>query len=235
MTGDREEELGVPFPGRVLTRDRWTSTEYPDDGSPFDWDRVFGRNARRVVDLGCGTGRYLIGSAIARPDHDHLGIEVVERLVREASRSADRRGLANVRLATGDAATWISERLAEDSVDETHIYHPQPYFNPAEKGRRILTPDFLERLWRILRRDGLLVLQSDHPSYWRYLVEAASKYFDPSPVDGPWPDAPEGRTRREIVSRKKGMTVRRLISRRREKPLELEIPRVEFNTRRPKR
>ena len=47
-----------------------------------------------LLELGCGTGRYLIGSAILRPDHDHLGIDVVDRLVREATRRADRRGLA---------------------------------------------------------------------------------------------------------------------------------------------
>src|SRR5437867_2778780 len=97
MTGDREFELGVPFPGRVLPADRWTKTAYRDDGKPFDWNRVFGRSAPRVVDLGCGSGRYVIGSALMRPDHDHLGIDVVDRLAREAARRADQRGLENVR------------------------------------------------------------------------------------------------------------------------------------------
>src|SRR5437870_549899 len=133
MTGDREFELGVPFPGRVLAANRWTKTAYRDDGKPFDWSKVFGRSAPRVLDLGCGSGRYLIGSALTRPDHDHLGIEVVDRLVREATRRADRRGLPNVRFVTGDATSWLFDRLNADSVDEIHLYHPQPYFNPAEK------------------------------------------------------------------------------------------------------
>jgi tRNA (guanine-N7-)-methyltransferase len=235
MTSDHDSELGVPFPGHVLPEGRWTKTAYRGDENPFDWDRVFGRRAPRVVDLGCGTGRYLIGSAAARPDRDHLGIDVVDRLVAQASRRADQRGLANIRFAAGDAVAWLFERLAVDSVDEIHLYHPQPYFNPAEKGKRILTPEFLERVWRVVRSGGLLVAQTDHPSYWRYLRRAISKYFDAEEVRGAWPDAPEGRTRREIVARKKGMTIRRMTARRREAPLAVEIPFVEFNTRRPKR
>lgn len=234
MASGLEFELGVPIPGPVLPEDRWTRTAYEDPGKPFDWDRVFGRGAPRVVDLGCGSGRYLVGSAISRPGHDHLGLDVVERLVREAARRADRRGLANIRLASGDAVTWLFERLAEDSVDEIHIYHPQPYYNPAEKGHRILTPEFFDRTWRVLRKEGLLVLQTDHLPYWRYLLQAASKYFEPTVGTGPWPDAPEGRTRREIIARRKGLAIRRMAARRRLAPLPVEIPRIAFDTRRPK-
>jgi len=232
MAPDRESELGVPFPGRVLPEREWTDPHHRDDGKPFDWKRVFGRSAPRVVDLGCGTGRYLIGSALARPGHDHLGIEVVPRLAGDAARRAGRRGLANVRFVAGDAVPWLFERLSTDSVDEIHIYHPQPYFNPAEKGKRILTPEFLERAWRVLRRDGLFVLQTDHAAYGRYLLEAVAKHFDPELVPGPWPDAPEGRTRREIVARRKGMKVRRVVARRREAPRAVEIPRIDFDTKR---
>jgi len=234
MDPELEFELGVPLPGSVLPQDRWTRTALEGPRRPFDWDRVFGRSGPRVVELGCGTGRYLVGSSVARPGHDHLGIDVVERLVREASGRGDRRGLANLRLVTGDAVTWLFEWLTEDSVDEIHVYHPQPYYNPAEKGLRILTPEFLDRMWKVLRRDGLFVLQTDHPPYWRYLLQAASKYFEPEVDSGPWPDAPEGRTRREIISRRKGMPIRRMAARRRPTPLPMEIPRIDFDTRRPR-
>jgi len=56
MAGPVESEFGVPIPGRVLPGTLWSRTGYRDDGRPFDWDRVFGRSAPRVVDLGCGTG-----------------------------------------------------------------------------------------------------------------------------------------------------------------------------------
>jgi tRNA (guanine-N7-)-methyltransferase len=228
-----ESEFGVPIPGRVLPGDQWTKTGYRDPGKPFDWDSVFGRSTFRVVDLGCGNGRYLIGSALARPNRDHLGVDFVQVAIDHAAHRANKRGLRNVRFVTGDANLWIFERLVPDSVDELHIYHPQPYYEVADIQQRLLTPEFLERSWSVLRRDGILVLQTDNKSYWTYLLKAVAKHFEPEIVPGPWPDAPRGRTRREIVARHKGLAVWRMVARRREVPQAIEIPRPDFDANRP--
>ncbi|OHB77024.1 MAG: hypothetical protein A2Z34_08790 [Planctomycetes bacterium RBG_16_59_8] len=230
---DIESEFGVPFPGRILPRDRWTRTGYRDPGVPFDWQGVFGRDAARVVDLGCGNGRYLIASSLARPELDHLGIDLVQVAIDFAARRANRRGLTSVRFVVGDAVTWMSDRLRMDSVDEVHVYHPQPYYDPAERARRLLTPEFLERTWAVLRRGGKLVLQSDNKAYWKYLLRAVQKHFDPEALSGPWPDAPRGRTRREIQAQKKGLVVWRMQARKRDIPLDIAVPSADFDADRP--
>ena len=103
--GRRERDVAssVPFPGRVLPRERWTRTRVGlgTPGRRFDWDEVFGRRARRVLDLGCGNGRYLVASGLARPEADHLGVELVPPAVRLGSLRAGQRGLTNVKLAWG--------------------------------------------------------------------------------------------------------------------------------------
>src|ERR1051326_7386914 len=177
MTGQGELEFGVAFPRQVLPRDRWTRTGYKDDGKPFDWGRMFGRSAPRVLDLGCGNGRYLIGSALDLPDHDPLGIDLVQRAVDYAAHRANRRGLTNVRFVKADAVQWLFERLEENSVAEIHVYHPQPYYEQRDASKRMLTPEFLERAWRVLQRGGHLILQTDNKAYWRYMIRAVEKYF----------------------------------------------------------
>lgn len=228
-----ESEFGVPVPGTVLPGNQWTKTGYRDTGKPFDWEAVFGRRAPRVVDLGCGNGRYLIGSAIARPDCDHLGVDLVQVAIDHAAHRGNQRGLRNVRFATGDANLWLAERLLPDSLDEIHVYHPQPYYEVADVSKRQLTPEFFDQAWRLLRRGGLLVLQTDNKAYWTYLVKAVAKHFLPEILKGPWPDAPRGRTRREIIARKKGLAVWRMTARRRDEPLPGEIPRPDFDANRP--
>jgi tRNA (guanine-N7-)-methyltransferase len=232
MPGGREFELGVPIPGRLVPHDQWTRTGYRDDGKPFDWDRVFGRAVERVVDLGCGNGRYLIGAAGERPDRDHLGIDLVQRAIDFAAHRANKRGLPNVRFVTGDAVPWLFERI--DSVDEIHVYHPQPYYEAAEISKRMLTPQFLDRAWRVLRPNGLLVLQTDNKAYWKYLLEAVRGHFDPEIVPGPWPDAPQGRTRREIQARQKGLVVWRMTAKRRDVPKPVRISAPDFDANRPR-
>jgi tRNA (guanine-N7-)-methyltransferase len=52
-----------------------------------------------------------------------------------------------------------------------------------------------------------LVVQTDNPAYWRYMAAVVPRFFDFHQQKGPWPDAPAGRTRREIMARRKGLPV----------------------------
>lgn len=203
----------------MVIRTLWT-----DDGRPFDWTRVYGRSAPRIIDVGCGTGQFAIDSAKARPDRDHLGIELVAPLVRQAATRALELKLTNVRFLAGDAVAFLRERISVDSIDEIHVYHPQPYLDPAEVHLGMLTPAFFESVWQALRADGILVLQTDNKKYGKYLLEAARRHFECDVQPGPWPDAPAGRTRREAVGRRKGLPILRVVARRRKAPLDVEAP-----------
>src|SRR5580704_14495065 len=102
-----EREFGVPIAGEILDPDRWTQTalkKLPQD-SRLDPAALFGRVAPLVVDVGCGNGRFLLGSAVWRPDHDHLGIDVLPVVLRYATRRGNQRGLSNLRFAACDGLT----------------------------------------------------------------------------------------------------------------------------------
>jgi tRNA (guanine-N7-)-methyltransferase len=183
----------------------------------FSWP--FARTAPRVVDVGCGDGDFLLASALARPDRDHVGIDLLRPVIERASREAERRNLPNVRFLAGDAVTWLRGAVA---LDEIHVYHPQPYVDPAEVGLGMLTSAFFESAWRALKPGGRLFLQTDERRYGRYLLEAARKHFDARTLDVPWPDAP--RTRREKTAAAKRLRILRVEATRRDAPLDVEAP-----------
>src|SRR6266545_8374870 len=100
-----EREFGVPIAGEILPPEQWVQTgikKLPAEGR-LNWEQVFGRKAPVVLDLGCGNGRYVISSAVWRPDHDHFGIDALPVVIRYATRRGNQRGLANVRFTVGDA------------------------------------------------------------------------------------------------------------------------------------
>ena len=162
-----------------------------------------------MLDLGCGNGRFTLASALARPGHDHFAIDVLPVVIRYATRRANQRGLRNVRFAVKDAQTFLNSYVGEGTVAEIHLYHPQPYHDPRKSHLRVFTPQVLADLYRALAPAGLFVVQTDNPDYWRYMVEVLPSFFDFREHTGPWPDAPAGRTRREILARGRGLTIYR--------------------------
>jgi tRNA (guanine-N7-)-methyltransferase len=209
--GPIEREFGVPIPGKILDRAHWTQTalkRLPADG-PLDLATLFGRSAPLVVDLGCGNGRYLLGSALARPDHDHIGIDILPMVLRYATRRGNQRGLSNLRFAAIDAQRFLTNYLMPHTVREIHCYHPQPYHDPRDAPKRLLTPAFLAQVHRILEPGGKFFAQTDNAPYWKYLMSIIADFIDFHEQPTPWPDTPRGRTRREIIAMKRGYPIYR--------------------------
>lgn len=235
--GEIEQEFGVPIPGRILPTDQWAKTalkKVPD--GLLNWDSLFGRAAPIVIDIGCGNGRSTLANAIARPDQNHLGIDILPVVIRYATRRANQRGLHHTRFAVIGGRELLANHVAADSIAELHVYHPQPFYDPAQIHRRLITPEFLSLAHRSLAANGQLLLQTDNPSYWRYIREVVPFFFEFHERNEPWPSAPQGRTRREIIARNHSLPIFRAEATRRndlslDEALRLanELPAPRFN------
>jgi tRNA (guanine-N7-)-methyltransferase len=204
-----DREFGIPFPGTILEPANWSQTalkEMPADGY-IKWAELFGRTAPIILDVGCGNGRYLIGSAVHRPTLNHLGADVLPVVIRYARKRGNQRGLTNLKFAVLGGYDLLDRYVEPASVSEIHCYHPQPYYDPAHVHRRLITPSFLALVHRALEPGGLFVIQTDNPGYWKYIRQVLPVFFEFTERVGRWPEAPKGRTRREIVATRQGLPV----------------------------
>ena len=139
-----EGEFGVPIAGDILdpSLDGMSTAlkKLPDEG-PLHLAGLFGRLVPLVVDLGCGNGRWLIGSAWSGGRTSITSVWTISPLViRYATRCANQRGLKNIRFAVVDADRLLTHYLPPGSAAKIHCYHPQPFYDPSQAHRRLITP-----------------------------------------------------------------------------------------------
>jgi tRNA (guanine-N7-)-methyltransferase len=240
-----ELELGAPIPGRILPAEQWAKTgvkRLPEHG-PIVWREWFGRQAPVVLDIGCGNGRFVISSAVRRPEVDHLGIDILPVVIRYATRRGNQRGLWNTRFAVCDGQNFLSRYVAPGSLDEIHIYHPQPYHDHrGSRELRLLQPEFLGLLHRSLAAAGKLYFQSDNRPYWQYIRQVVSTLFEWHDQEGGWPEDPHGRSRRELQAVQQGLPIFRGYASKRAEcsqpqldQLLASLPRPNFSSKKPRR
>lgn len=209
--GATETEFGVPFAGEILPPEQWAKTavkRLPATGH-LDFAQMFGRDGPHVLDIGCGNGRFLLSSAVRRPHVDHIGIDSLPMVIRYATRRANMRGLTNCRLAVCDGHKFLRQLCPPASLNEIHVYHPQPYANQADHGLRLFDHEFLWLVHRSLADGGRLYVQTDNAAYWNYLQQVLPVIAHWHVQEGVWPEDPQGRSRREIVALNKGLTIYR--------------------------
>jgi len=158
-------------PGRITTGQRRALGELlPRWGIPFVGDRIelsetFGRDAPRVLDIGFGDGEALLTAAARHPEIDYLGIEVHEPGVGHLLALIERSALGNIRLVVGDAVEVIERMLPDRSFDAVNLFFPDPWPKKRHHKRRIVKPDFVGEVARILKPAGLFHIATDWANY----------------------------------------------------------------------
>ena len=156
----------------------------PRFGIPYapaalDLDRVFGRAAPRVLEIGFGNGDTLVELAASSPERDFIGAEVHPPGVGHCLLAVESRGLANVRVIVHDAVEVLAHQVAPASLDEVLLYFPDPWPKKRHHKRRIVQPDFVALVASRLKAGGRFKLATDWAPYaeWMQEVLAASPGF----------------------------------------------------------
>lgn len=135
------------------------------DGMPRDLDAIFGRRARRVLEIGFGNGEALRFAARHDPDRDLIGIEVHAPGVGRLLNALAEDGSGYVRLYHHDAVEVLSNEIADGALDEVRIYFPDPWHKKRHNKRRLLQPEFAKLIVSKLAPTGRLHLATDWHDY----------------------------------------------------------------------
>ena len=171
----------------------------------LDFHELFGNDHRVVLEIGSGKGRFLISSATGQPDANFIGIEKSLHYHRVICDRVRKRALANVRLINFDAFPVLRDMVPDASLAELHIYFPDPWPRKREQKRRIIRPEALEQMRRVLAPGGSAVFVTDHRDYFEAAAPLIAEVFD-AQTRVPGPDDPP-RTNYEAKYRQEGREI----------------------------
>jgi tRNA (guanine-N7-)-methyltransferase len=149
---------------------RALETLLPTFGIPFapsliDFERIFGRSAPGVVEIGFGMGETTAAIAQARPEDDFLGIEVHAPGVGSLLKRIRELGLTNVRVIRHDAIEVVAAMIPPSTLAGIQIFFPDPWPKKRHHKRRLLTPPFVRELALRLVPGGYLHVATDWDDY----------------------------------------------------------------------
>lgn len=160
-----------------------------------DMNKVFGRSAPRVLEIGFGMGDALAEMALTNPENDYLGIEVHRPGVGRLMSQIEAQDSNNVRIYCHDAVEILQTQFADASLDRVLLFFPDPWHKRKHNKRRIVQAAFVELIRSKLKPDGVFHMATDWQEYaeWMMKVMNSAEGFENLAGAGQYSERPEYR------------------------------------------
>jgi tRNA (guanine-N7-)-methyltransferase len=177
-----------------------------DTAPPADLATVFDVPVTAVaLEIGFGAGEHLAWQAAHHPDCGFIGCEVYINGVAALLAHIEEASLDNIRIHDGDARALLAW-LPDAAIARAYVLFPDPWPKKRHHKRRLISPETLAELARVMKPGAELRIASDIPDYVRTSLLAARQsgafaWTAEGPSD--WrqrpPDWPQTRYERKAV------------------------------------
>ena len=124
------------------------------------------------LDIGCAAGEFLFDLALVNTSWNYLGIEIREKLVKTAKLKAREREINNLYFVFGNAYNILNDvqnKFIIKNVKSISFNFPDPWFKKRHHKRRVIQPEFIKTLSKLLRRGSLIFIKTDVKDLFVYM------------------------------------------------------------------
>jgi len=125
---------------------------------------LFGNDNPIRIEIGCGKGDFIVGTAAKEPDVNFLAVEKVKNS-----------GLNNVRVCCVDAKE-LEEIFPEGSIDRIYLNFSDPWPKARHEKRRLTYRTFLAIYKKILKRDSAIHFKTDNRGLFDFSLEEFKEF-----------------------------------------------------------
>ena len=131
------------------------------------WRELMPGARELCLELGCGKGRFTVGTAAAEPDVLFIAIERVPDAMVIAMERAVAEGLKNVFFLDDDAAR-LPQLFAPGEVDRVYINFCDPWPGQKHAKRRLTSEGFLNVYRQVLKDGGQIHFKTDNRDLYEW-------------------------------------------------------------------
>ena len=133
------------------------------------------------LDIGCAAGEFLFELALTNASWNYLGIEIREKLVKNAKLKVREREIKNLYFLFGNAHNILNDvqsKLIIKNVKSISFNFPDPWFKKRHYKRRVIQPEFINILSNSLQKGSLIFIKTDVKDLFQYMDCTISSNFN---------------------------------------------------------
>ena len=138
------------------------------------------------LDIGCASGDFLFNLALVNTSWNYLGIEIRERLVKNAKSKVKEREIKNLYFVFGNAINILNDvqsKFIIKNVKSISFNFPDPWFKKRHYKRRVVQPEFINILSNYLPKGSLIFIKTDVKDLFDYMDCTISSNFNFQKID----------------------------------------------------
>lgn len=173
-------DLKPPFPKterKIVIHDHvWYVPNTHLAKNSFDfpgWDHqdLFGNTHPVHIEYCSGNGAWIEEQALTHPDINWVAIERKFTRVRKIWSKIKNHNLKNLLVICGEGHSVTNSYFPEASAANIYINFPDPWPKKRHAKNRLIQPDFVNELARILQSGKMVTFVTDDPDYSQQVIE----------------------------------------------------------------
>jgi tRNA (guanine-N7-)-methyltransferase len=124
------------------------------------------------LDIGCAAGEFLFDLALINTSWNYLGIEIREKLVKNARLKVVEKEIKNLYFIFGNANNILNDvqsKFIIKNLKSLSFNFPDPWFKKRHYKRRVIQPEFINNLSNLLQKGTLIFIKTDVEDLFDYM------------------------------------------------------------------
>lgn len=155
-----------PYIQKMSEYGHWVLSEDKAKNARGRWSQfVFDSPKPIHVEIGTGNGFHFAHYAQKNPDVSLVGFEIKFKTLVQSISRARGNDCVNARMVLG-AVKDLTEYFAEGEIDKLIIHFPDPWPKTRQRKNRLVSADFLNSAYKVLKPGGVIEFKTDHREYF---------------------------------------------------------------------